>query len=76
MADIGANGLSEELIAEYKEAFSVFDKDGDGCINSKELGQVVSGLIGCFPGSVERGERRERSEKSTRRDSSRRVCVR
>ena len=27
-------------IAEFKEAFSLFDKDGDGTITTKELGTV------------------------------------
>ena len=30
--------LTEEQIAEFKEAFSLFDKDGDGTITTKELG--------------------------------------
>jgi len=30
--------LTEEYIAEFKEAFSLFDKDGDGTITTKELG--------------------------------------
>eukprot|EP01046_Picozoa_sp_COSAG06_P085091 COSAG06_NODE_31828_length_515_cov_0.692308_1_plen_79_part_10 len=29
---------TEEQIAEFKEAFSLFDKDGDGTITTKELG--------------------------------------
>jgi calmodulin len=29
---------AEEQIAEFKEAFSLFDKDGDGTITTKELG--------------------------------------
>jgi len=24
--------LSQEQVAEFKEAFSLFDKDGDGCV--------------------------------------------
>ena len=36
--------LSEEQVAEFKEAFSLFDKDGDGGINPKELGQVMASL--------------------------------
>jgi hypothetical protein len=30
----------EELIPVFKEAFSLFDKDGDGTITTKELGTV------------------------------------
>ena len=30
--------MTEEQIAEFKEAFSLFDKDGDGTITTKELG--------------------------------------
>ncbi|OWF37728.1 calmodulin-A-like isoform X2 [Mizuhopecten yessoensis] len=36
--------LSEDQIAEFKEAFSLFDKDGDGTITSKELGTVMRSL--------------------------------
>ncbi|GAM17285.1 hypothetical protein SAMD00019534_004600 [Acytostelium subglobosum LB1] len=36
--------LSEEQIAEFKEAFSLFDKDGDGSITTKELGTVMRSL--------------------------------
>ncbi|CAI9787481.1 unnamed protein product [Fraxinus pennsylvanica] len=36
---IGINGISE-----FKEAFSLFDKDGDGCITTKELGTVMRSL--------------------------------
>ena len=36
--------LTEEQIAEFKEAFSLFDKDGDGSITSKELGTVMRSL--------------------------------
>ena len=31
-----ADNLTEEQIAEFKEAFSLFDKDGDGTITTKE----------------------------------------
>ena len=34
--------LTEEQIAEFKEAFSLFDKDGDGTITTKELGKIKS----------------------------------
>ncbi|KAK3093853.1 hypothetical protein FSP39_021091 [Pinctada imbricata] len=39
-----ADQLTEEQIAEFKEAFSLFDKDGDGTITSKELGTVMRSL--------------------------------
>ena len=31
-----ADQLTEEQIAEFKEAFSLFDKDGDGKLNAEE----------------------------------------
>ena len=37
-----ADQLTEEQIAEFKEAFSLFDKDGDGTITTKELGSYRS----------------------------------
>nr|CCA17079.1 unnamed protein product putative [Albugo laibachii Nc14] len=36
-----AEQLSEEQIGEFKEAFSLFDKDADGMITAKELGTVM-----------------------------------
>uniref|UniRef100_A0A2K5HYP3 EF-hand calcium-binding domain-containing protein 11 n=1 Tax=Colobus angolensis palliatus TaxID=336983 RepID=A0A2K5HYP3_COLAP len=36
--------LTEEQIAEFKEAFSLFDKDGDGTITTKKLGAVMTSL--------------------------------
>ena len=39
-----ADQLNEEQIAEFKEAFSLFDKDGDGTITTKELGTVMRSL--------------------------------
>lgn len=39
-----ADQLTEEQIAEFKEAFSLFDKDGDGTITTKELGTVMRSL--------------------------------
>src|SRR5439155_10851270 len=39
-----ADQLTEEQIAEFKEAFSLFDKDNDGTITTKELGTVMRSL--------------------------------
>ncbi|XP_073303515.1 calmodulin-1-like [Primulina huaijiensis] len=36
--------LNEEQIVEFKEAFSLFDKDGDGCITIEELATVIRSL--------------------------------
>jgi len=36
--------LTEQQITEYKEAFNLFDKDGDGAISTKELGTVMRAL--------------------------------
>ena len=33
--------LTDEQITEFKEAFALFDKDGDGTITTKELGALV-----------------------------------
>ncbi|RDY01991.1 Calmodulin-like protein 8 [Mucuna pruriens] len=40
MADV----LSQEQISEIKEAFGLFDKDGDGCITVEELATVIRSL--------------------------------
>jgi calmodulin len=37
--------LSEEQIDEYREAFALFDKSGDGLVNIKEM-QVIMRSIG------------------------------
>ena len=41
---VPTKSLSDEQIAEFKEAFSLFDKDGDGSITTKELGTVMRSL--------------------------------
>ena len=40
------------MFSEFREAFSLFDKDGDGTISSKELGTVMRSL-GQNPTEVE-----------------------
>jgi len=42
--DAGPAELKESEIAEFKEAFALFDKDGDGTITTKELGTVMRSL--------------------------------
>ncbi|XP_069114918.1 calmodulin-like isoform X2 [Argopecten irradians] len=37
-------GLAEEQIEEYRMAFRVFDKDGDGTVSATELGTVMRSL--------------------------------
>uniref|UniRef100_A0A8C6WXV0 Calmodulin 2a (phosphorylase kinase, delta) n=1 Tax=Neogobius melanostomus TaxID=47308 RepID=A0A8C6WXV0_9GOBI len=37
-------GWTEILEKQFKEAFSLFDKDGDGTITTKELGTVMRSL--------------------------------
>lgn len=39
-----AHHLTEEQLAEFKEAFALFDTDGDGAITTKELGTVMRSL--------------------------------
>ncbi|KAK0609033.1 Calmodulin [Lasiodiplodia hormozganensis] len=39
-----ADALTPEEIEEYKAAFAVFDKNGDGDITAKELGEVMRSL--------------------------------
>jgi calmodulin len=39
-----ADHLTDEQIGEFKEAFSLFDKDGDGSITTQELGTVMRSL--------------------------------
>ena len=39
--------LTETQIEEYKEVFSLFDKDGDGTITTKELGKIILHFYFC-----------------------------
>nr|AAA92677.1 calmodulin-like protein [Pisum sativum] len=39
-----AHILSEEQIVDFKEAFGLFDKDGDGCVTVEELATVIRSL--------------------------------
>jgi calmodulin len=39
-----ADSLTEEQVAEFREAFSLFDKNGDGDITTNELGTVMRSL--------------------------------
>ena len=39
-----ADQLTDEQTAEFREAFALFDKDGDGTISTQELGTVMNSL--------------------------------
>ncbi len=39
-----ADNLTDEKLAEYKFAFSLYDNDNDGTITSKELGTFMNSL--------------------------------
>ncbi len=41
---VANTGLSREEILEFKDAFIVYDKDGDGTMSLKELGAVMRSL--------------------------------
>jgi len=41
---VGAEQLTDEQIAAFKEAFSLFDRNGDGSVTTKELGTVMRSL--------------------------------
>ena len=41
---VESKNLSAEQIAEFKEAFTIFDTDGDNTISTKELGRVMKSL--------------------------------
>ena len=46
--------LSEEQIAEFKEAFQLFDKDGDGTITTKVGRQVIDGIADVINDGIQR----------------------
>ena len=52
---VAGAGLSEEQCAEFKEAFAIFDKDGDGSVSVDELMTIMTML----------GERLTREEVET-----------
>jgi calmodulin len=39
-----ADNFSDDKIREFKEAFEMFDRDKDGLINAKELGNILRSL--------------------------------
>lgn len=43
-----ADQLNEEQIAEFKEAFALFDKNGDGSITTKVLYRSIKGTRNCY----------------------------
>eukprot|EP01098_Paradermamoeba_levis_P006452 TRINITY_DN2675_c0_g1_i1.p1 TRINITY_DN2675_c0_g1~~TRINITY_DN2675_c0_g1_i1.p1 ORF type:complete len:152 (+),score=58.45 TRINITY_DN2675_c0_g1_i1:142-597(+) len=55
--------MSEAQKAEMLEAFSVFDKDGDGKISTKQLGNVMRAL-GLSPSEVELSQLIAEAEKT------------
>ncbi|MBZ3868857.1 Calmodulin [Sciurus carolinensis] len=56
-----ADQLTEGQIAEFKEDFSLVDKDGDGTMTTKELGTVVRSL-GIFDSEGQKNERQSEEE--------------
>ncbi|XP_037505745.1 calmodulin-beta [Rhipicephalus sanguineus] len=44
VSESSGSQLSEEAIAELREAFALFDKDGNGAISTKELGTMMRAL--------------------------------
>ena len=41
---VSSTDLTGEQVSEFQEAFSLFDKNGDGTISTKELGVVMRSL--------------------------------
>jgi hypothetical protein len=44
LAEAVGRKIAEDTLQEYREAFSVFDQDGDGTISTSELGTVMKTL--------------------------------
>lgn len=44
ITELAGENVTEEQIAEFREAFNLFDKDGDGNITTKELGTCMRSL--------------------------------
>uniref|UniRef100_A0A3Q3LQ16 Troponin C, skeletal muscle n=1 Tax=Labrus bergylta TaxID=56723 RepID=A0A3Q3LQ16_9LABR len=59
--------LTEEMIAEFKAAFDMFDTDGGGDISTKELGQVMR-MLGQNP------SREDMFVQNCQRDKYKRHC--
>jgi calmodulin len=49
---IDINDVDPQVIADYKEVFSTFDRDGDGTIDASELGAVMASF-GVNPSQAE-----------------------
>ena len=43
--NLSGSKVNEEQIAEFKEAFSLFDKDADVTVTAKDLGTVMRSLV-------------------------------
>lgn len=52
MSQVQKYELDEETLAQYKEAFRMFDRNDDGRITAQELGTVMRSL-GHFPTEAE-----------------------
>ena len=61
--------MTEEQIAEFKEAFSLFDKDGDGTITTKELGTVSINISFDFILNIKHHQYREKAHGHTEASS-------
>mmetsp|Transcript_24132 Transcript_24132/g.56661 ORF Transcript_24132/g.56661 Transcript_24132/m.56661 type:complete len:155 (-) Transcript_24132:363-827(-) len=63
MSDLPMPPLSKQQMQEAREAFNMFDKDGDGCITAMELGTVMRSL-GQFPTDEELHQMIEESDQN------------